>query len=332
MLVVVYVDDILVASKQQKSITELRQYLSRMFEIKDLGKIKYCLGIEFSQDDDGYTMRQKGYIKDVLDRYGMYECKTVSTPLDLSTKLKRNEEKSDDEGKNLPYRELIGAMMYLAMCTRPDIAHTVSYLGQYNSCYDKTHWTAAKRVLRYLKGTMDVGLKFRRTTEPLTGYVDADWANCLDDRRSYTGYAFILSGTTISWESRKQRTVALSSTEAEYMALTEAAKEAIYLQRFLKELGFDELTKVKVYCDNNGARKLAENPIFHHRTKHIDVRHHFIREVLEDGLLEVTYCATEDMAADILTKGLSGPKTKRCLEILGVEDVDKTSLHIEGKC
>lgn len=329
LIVTVYVDDMLVASRNEAKIIGVLNHLSKKFEVKNLGEIKYCLGIEFTRDDEGITMNQKGYVNDILDRFGMLEAKPVATPLDLGTKLTRNEEHPGAEEENLPYRELVGALMYLAVCSRPDLAYAVSYLSQYSTCYNKTHWVAAKRVLRYLKGTADVGLRFLKSTESLTGFVDADWANCLDDRRSYTGYAFILGGGPISWESRKQRTVALSSTEAEYMALTEATKEAMYLRQFLIELGFENLANVRVFNDNNGALKLSENPVFHQRTKHINVRHHFVRDVVKSGLLKVEHISTDDMAADVLTKGLSGPKHVKCLKKLGMEGIRS---HLEGKC
>lgn len=169
-------------------------------------------------------------------------------------------------------------LTYLATCTRPDIAFAVSHLSQFNNCFDETHWKAAKRVLRYLKGTSNVGLSFGRTKEHLSCYTDADLPNNLDDRHSYTGYIFILNGCPVSWESKKQRTTALSSTKAEYMAISDAVKEAVYLRRFIDGLGFELPTKLKIFNDNNGARKLAENPVFHARTKHIDVRHHYVRK------------------------------------------------------
>ncbi|XP_067207870.1 uncharacterized protein [Linepithema humile] len=147
-------------------------------------------------------MNQRGYLNDILSRFGMSESKSVKTPLDVGVKLKRNEDITQQD-VNLPYRELVGALMYLAVCTRPDIAHAVSYLSQYNNCYDSSHWSVAKRVLRYLRGTRDIGLSFGRNTHPLVDYVDADWANCIDDRKSYTGFAFVLAGCPVTWESRK---------------------------------------------------------------------------------------------------------------------------------
>ncbi|GAB1867410.1 Reverse transcriptase Ty1/copia-type domain-containing protein [Camponotus japonicus] len=320
LLVAIYVDDLLVVSWNDTLIAGLAKYLSKKFEVRDLGRAKYCLGIEFSHEESGIKMNQKGYINDILKRFGMVDSRPVSTPIDLGLKLKRIETQTAEE-RNLPYRKLIGSLMYLAICTRPDIAYAVSYLSQYNSCFNKTHWVAAKRILRYLKGTSDLGLHFRKDSNSLKGYCDADWGNCLEDRRSYTGYVFVLAGSPIAWESRKQRTVALSSTEAEYMAMTEATKEAICTRKFLIELNFDTLADVTVLSDNNGAQKLAENPMFHNRTKHIDIRHHFVREALENDLLKIQHVSTNDMAADILTKGLSRPKHLKCIEQLGLDGI-----------
>lgn len=322
LLIAVYVDDILVASQNKDKIATFGQHLSNAFAITDLGATKYCLGMEFVQRKDEIEICQTGYIRDILDRFGMSESKIVSTPLNPGTKLNKDEEEQSSENQGLPYRELIGALMYLAVCTRPDIAYSVSYLSQFNNCFQTCHWIAAKRVLRYLQGTRNTGLRFRKTGRTLEGYVDADWANCPYDRKSYTGYAFTLGGCPISWETRKQRTVALSSTEAEYMALAEAAKEAVYLRRLLCSIGFEALARVRILCDNNGARKLAENPVFHNRSKHIDVRHHYVREVLERGELKIIYTSTDEMTADILTKGLPRQKHLRCMKLLGLASVE----------
>lgn len=263
-------------------------------------------------------MHQKGYIRDLLERFGMIDSKPVNTPMDVNVKLTKLEQDPSIEEKRLPFRELIGALMYLSVATRPDIAHAVSALSQFNTCFGQIHWTAAKRVLRYLKGSADLGLIFGPKTESIKGYVDSDWANCQIDRRSYTGYVFILSNGPISWESKKQRTVALSSTEAEYMGLAEAAKEAIYIGNFLKEMEFENLTDVRVLNDNMGAQRLSENPVFHARSKHIDTRHHFVRETLLTKQLKLEHISTDDMIADMMTKGLPRPKHRHCLEMIGL--------------
>lgn len=175
-------------------------------------------------------------------------------------------------------------------------------------------------MLRYLRGTSDNGLKYHKTGKQLEGFVDADWGADIDHRRSYTGYFFQLAGAAISWESRKQRTVALSSTEAEYNALSEAAKEAVYLRNFLEEAGFNNLVadKTIIYCDNQSARELMRNPVFHSRTKHIDIKCHYVRQVFAEGCIDVKYISTTDMIADVLTKGLSKIGHEKCIQGLGV--------------
>lgn len=249
----------------------------------------------------------------------MSEANPVSTPMDVGTQLVKGEKTEDGSSSNLPYRELIGSLMYIAIGTRPDIAHSVSVLSQFNDCFDDSHWVAAKRVLRYLKGTACVGLCFRRSSSDcIEGYVDANWGSCLIDRRSYTGYIFLLAGSAISWESRKQRTVALSSREAEYMGITEAVKESIYLQGFLSELGFLEPGSIKLWNDNQGACMLAKNAVYHQRSKHIDIRYHFIREALGTDKLQLGHKSTSEVAADILTKGLQTAKHNRCISLIGV--------------
>ena len=229
----------------------------------------------------------------------------------------KREVRSDEE-LQLPYRELVGALTYLASTTRPDIASAASYLGQYNSCFGREHWTAAKRVLRYLKGTASLGLAYGSAVGPLRAFVNADWGSCVDDRRSYTGYIFLLNGAPLSWDARKQRTVALSTTEAEYMALSDCVKEALYWQRFVRELGFDELAELVVLCDNRSSLRLAENPVLHSRSKHIDIRHHFVRDALRDKKIGLEYVATEGQVADFLTKGLPKPKHLWCVDFSGL--------------
>ncbi|KYN08004.1 Copia protein [Cyphomyrmex costatus] len=218
--------------------------------------------------------------------------------------------------------------MYIAQGTRPDIAYAVSALSQFNSCYTMAHWSCAKRVLRYLKGTLDHGLTFTKSGKNLTGYVDADWGNCSLDRRSYTGTAFLLANAAISWEAKKQRTVALSSTEAEYTALSEAAREAIYLSGFLKEVGMTSFAKVLLHNDNQSAGKLAVNPVYHSRSKHIDIKCHFIRQAFTEHEIELTYTPTEEMRADVLTKALPSAKHHFCVDGIGIKVIDISRIRI----
>ena len=332
-LIAIYVDDIIIASRSVSGIEKLKASLAQEFDVKDLGEINYCLGIEFSRSGNGIALYQSGYVRDVLDRFGMTESNAVKTPMDSNVKLVKPDKDVASKTTEMPYRELIGALMYLAVSTRPDIAFAVSSLSQFNDCCNETHWTAAKRVLRYLKGTMSMGILFKPTTDPLKCFVDSDWASCLNDRRSYTGFTTILSSGPVSWEAKKQRTVALSSTEAEYMGLAEAAEECIYFRGFLTELGFRDLANVVILNDNLGAQKLAENPSFHARSKHIDVTHHFILEALKDKKFIVKHVSTEDMTADIFTKGLPRLKHEKCIELLGMcSRIDLNRPCLEGEC
>ncbi|GBN59582.1 Retrovirus-related Pol polyprotein from transposon TNT 1-94 [Araneus ventricosus] len=329
LIVIIYVDDLICCTTNVNLYLEFKNFLSNGFAIKDLGKLSFCLGIEFSQNvkNGQITMSQSKYIENVLEKFNMQDAKTVKTPLDPSVKLTKEmcpkTEAEKAEMSLYPYRSLIGSLMYLAICTRPDICHTVSYLSQFNENAGMPHWTAAKRVLKYLKGTKNRGLTFRPTKKPLVGYADADWASDITDRKSYSGCVLKFADGAISWESKKQHCVALSSTEAEYIALSECAKEIVYLRRFLNELyeSVDE-TPTVLFSDSQAAQKLVQNPIFHSRTKHIDIRCHYIREVYERGEIKIHYIPTDKMAADILTKTLTFQKHDNCCKLIGVNVIN----------
>lgn len=325
----IYVDDIIIASKNRDRIIEIKSSLMSSFEMKDLGKIKRCLGIEFVKTENGIAMSQSHYVQEILERFGMENAKPVATPCDPSVKLTRSTNATEASMGRYPYQELIGSLMYLAVCTRPDVSFVVSSLSQFNTCYSDEHWTAAKRVLRYLKGTASLGIHFSNKLSDLQGFADADWGSCSEDRRSYSGFVFTMGNGPVSWESKKQRTVALSTTEAEYMALTEATKESIHIARFLNEIGIRKRSPVPILNDNQGAQKLAKNPLFHSRTKHIDIRHHFIREAVKNGDVELRYLATEEMPADVLTKGLPRAKHEFCLDRMCIKIVNESKGRLD---
>lgn len=316
-IVALYVDDFFVFSADCNEINFLENYLNSKFKIKNLGEAKQCLGIRINRDYDKecITIDQELYINDLLKRFGMVDSKIVSTPLDSSINLSNVEGEICDS--KIPYQELIGSLMYLAVMTRPDIAHAVSLLSQYNNCYTKIHWQCAKRLLRYLKGTKHFSMKFCKENSKLIGYADADWGSSKHDRKSFTGYVFKFSGGSVSWKSCKQRTVALSTTEAEYMALCEAAKDAIYLRNLLCEIT-GKLDCIDIYNDNQSAQKLASNPVFHDRSKHIDIRYHFLRNAVSENMINLKYMSTEEMVADILTKPLQNVKNSKFVNYLGL--------------
>lgn len=314
LVVAVFVDDFFILSNSDTLKSEFKDELKQNFTIKDLGPVKDCLGMRVSQSNGRITLDQTHYIEKLIDKYNMTDAITVATPMEPGLKLTLPKE---DEEIEVPYRELIGSLMYIAIGTRPDIAHTVSYLSQFNTHYGGVHWKAAKRTLRYLKGTKDFKLHFQKGQSETKGYADADYGNSVIDRRSFTGYVFMLSGGPISWEARKQRTVALSTTEAEYMSLAEACKEAIYLKTLISEV-FAVSHPIIIHSDNQSSIKLAHNSTYHARTKHIDIKHHFIRDALAHHDLSVKFIPTHDMIADILTKPLPKLKHCKCTKSLGL--------------
>lgn len=253
----------------------------------------------------------------------MTGAKLVSVPFasqfKLSTDMSPKTDKEMEQMSNVPYSSAIGSIKYAMVCTRPEISHVVSVVSRYMACPGKEHWQAVKWILRYLKGTANVGLTFSKVklSESVVGYVDSDYAGDLDKRRSLTGYVFTLSGSVISWKATLQSVVSLSTTEAEYMAITEAVKEAIWLQGLVSDLGLDQ-KKTLVFYDSQSAIHLTKNQMFHERTKHIDVKHHFIRDIVSKGLVDVKKVSTHDNPADMITKAVPTNKFRHCLDLIGV--------------
>ena len=239
----------------------------------------------------------------MLQRYQMEDCKPVDTPMAFG----RTEDSSMQlEEKNAQlFRSILGSLMYVMVCTRPDIGFAVSSLSKHMNNPQHQHLVAAKRVLRYLKGTRTTGLQYSGGTDMnLTGYSDADWAGDVTSRRSISGYIFICNGSAISWKSSLQATVALSTAEAEYMALSSATQEAIFLRQLLQELHCEQKFPTMIYKDNQSCIHISRNKVSNGRTKHIDIKYNFTRERIEKGEVQVQYLCTDEMLADILTKPL----------------------------
>lgn len=235
--------------------------------MKDLGPVSDILGINIERDQPTGSIRlnQRKYVCDLFEKFGMSSSKTVTTPLELNIKLtkesKPTTKEERDEMKKIPYRELIGGLIYLANATRPDLTFAASALSRFCAEPGMVHWKLAKRVLRYLKGTLDYDITYSKENSELKGYVDSDWAGDIDDRKSCSGNVFVLAGGPISWEARKQKSVALSTMEAEYMALSDACKEAIYLRRSLEHMNLTNLvtSAITMFCDNQSAIQLSRN-------------------------------------------------------------------------
>ena len=320
-IVAVYVDDLIVIAKTTEEMQSLKQNLTTRFKMKDMGKLHYCLGINIEQDEKQKClwMHQQQYILKLIEKYGLSEAKTVPTPADPSSKLKKDDGASKDVDKN-EYQSMVGSLLYAAIATRPDIAQAVGVVSKFNSKPSQAHLTAVKRILRYLKGTTDLALKYQQSENcRLIGYSDADWAGDQDDRHSTTGNLFVMAGGPISWLSKKQAVVALSTSEAEYVALSAATQEAVWLRRLLTSLKAIPNGPTVLMEDNQGAIAIAKNPIAHARTKHIDIRYHYIRETVQEGFVELHYCPTEKMIADILTKPLPRGRFETLREDMGMK-------------
>ena len=321
--IALYVDDLLIAGDNEKDIATIKQRLSERFDMKDLGIARKFLGMEIEYGKDGsIKIHQNQYIQQLLTRQGMQDCTPVTTPMDTSVKLTKT---VDDDVPADPkeYASIVGGLMFAACVTRPDIMCAVGQLSQFLNNPSSKHLLAVKRVLRYLQGTSSYGITYRPPPLRLQGYSDADWAGDLDTRRSTTGYVVMLNNGAIVWQSRRQPTVALSTMESEYMALTEAAKELKWIKTLLAELGYSNGDSIDepptdLFSDNQSAIALAKNPVSHARAKHIDLRHHFVREAIQDKIIWVQYIPTTEMTADSLTKALGREKHAKCTARMGM--------------
>ena len=280
-ILLLYVDHMLVVGPNKDRIQELKAQLAREFDMKDLGPANKILGMKINRDrkDRKIWLSQKNYLRKVLRRFNMQDCKPISTPLPINCKLSSGMSPSSEaermEMSRVPYASAVGSLMYAMICTRPDIAQAVGVVSRFMADPDREHWNVVKRILRYVKGASNVALCFGGSEFVVRGYVDSDFAGDLDKRKSTTGYVFTLAGGAVSWLSKLQTVVALSTTEAEYMAATQACKEAVWIQRLMEELSHKQ-ERTTLYCDNQSALHIARNPAFHSKTKHIGIQYHFV--------------------------------------------------------
>jgi len=319
MYILVYVDDIIVASSSPEGTRALLQDLKSEFALKDLGELHYFLGIEVSKVNDGIILSQGKYAGDLLKRTGMQSCKPIDTPMAASEKLSLHEGTPLSMGDATRYRSVVGALQYLTL-TRPDISFAVNKVCQYLHSPTSTHWTAVKRILRYIRSSMSLGLRITKSSSRLvSGFTDADWAGCVDDRRSTGGFAIFFGSNLVSWSARKQATVSRSSTESEYKSMANATAEIMWIQSLLKELGVRSSPTARLWCDNLGATYLSANPVFHARTKHIEIDYHFVRERVAQKLLDIKLIGTNDQVADGFTKPLTAYKLQELKHNLNLD-------------
>ena len=315
--ILVYVDDMLLAGSNDKVLDGIETALKKKFDVHDKGDASVFVGMEIKRDRAAgtLTISQRRMTAELVTKYGMDNAASKYAPLPSDTKLSASEGELLDKSVS-PYCELVGSLLYIAVCSRPDITQAVGALSRYMAKPTTVHWNLARGVVQYLGTTVDYGITFGGGTG-LLGYCDSDFAGDKDTRRSTTGYVFVFNGGAISWSSRLQPTVAVSTAEAEYMSAGAAVKEALWLRKLMSDLQIP-VSPVNILCDNQAALALLKNPITSARSKHIDVLHHFARERVARKEVEFSYCESAKMVADCMTKPLSKEKIKACCSGMGM--------------
>lgn len=316
---IIYVDDMIVTGDDYEGISSLQNHLASEFEMKQLGDLKYFLGIEVARSKHGIFLSQRKYTMDLLSETGMLGCKPADTPMEQNHKyFLCSSAVSTDKGR---YQRLVGRLIYLTH-TRPDIAYAVNVVSQFMHDPRKPHMDAVERILRYLKSTPGKGILFSNHGHlKVEGYTDADWAGSADNRRSTSGYLTFVGGNLVTWRSKKQPVVARSSAEAEFRGMAFGLCELLWLKNLLKELGFGQNEAMKLHCDNTSAIEIAHNPVQHDRTKHVEIDRHFIKEKLEAGIITFPFVRSEHQLADVLTKAVAGSVLDDSIVKLGMCDI-----------
>ena len=321
LLVQIYVDDIIFGSTNESLCSEFSKVMQGEFEMSMMGKLNFFLGLQIKQTKLGIFVHQSKYCKELLKKFEMDGCKAINTPMGSNTYMDK-----DEAGKPIDitkYRGMIGSLLYLT-ASRPDIMFSVCLCARYQSCPKESHLVAVKRILKYLKGTSNVGLWYPKNTMcDLVGYSDSDFAGCKTERKSTSGTCHILGNALVSWSCKKQACVALSTAEAEYIAAGSCCAQILWLKQQLSDYGLG-LGCIPIRCDNTSAINLTKNPIMHSRTKHIDIRHHFLRDHVQKGEVKLEFVDTHDQLADIFTKPLAREPFFKIRRELGILDENDT--------
>jgi len=323
LLVGVYVDDLINSGPSVDEIRKFKSEMMKKFRMSDLGLLSYYLGIEVKQGEGHITLSQGAYALKILEGAGMKNCNSCDTPMEC--RLKLSKKKDGDAVDPTAYRSIIGSLRYIVN-TRPDLAYAVGVVSRYMEAPGKEHWAAVKRILRYLKGTTGYGYRYEKGAElkpMLLGFSDSDFAGDVEDRKSTMGVVYFLGNSLVTWSSQKQKTVALSSCEAEYVAAAAAACQGVWLSRLITAMMGTKEAPVKLLMDNMSAIALSRNLVHHDRSKHIDTKFHFIRECIEEGKVEVDHVGTAGQLADIFTKSLGRVRFVELRSALGVVQVQQ---------
>lgn len=316
--VLVYVDDLIISGSSAAAMTEFKGYLSSCFHMKDLGVLKYFLGIEVARNATGFYLCQRKYTLDIINKTGLLGGKPALFPLEQNHKLALSTPFLSNPQQ---YRRLIGRLIYLAV-TRPDLTFSVHTLAQFMQTPREDHWTAALRVVRYLKSTSGQGILLRSDNNfQITGWCDSDWASCPLTRRSVTGYFDQLGDSPISWKTWKQPAVSRSSAEADYRAMAFLTQELVWLKRLLKDFGISHDQPMIMYCDSKAAIHISNNPVFHECTKHIEIDCHYVRDEIQADTIVTKYVSTHSQLADIFTKALGSNDFITFLDKLGIQNL-----------
>ena len=316
-------DDMVISSNTIESINWVKGEFKKWFKVSDLGEIKWLLGLEVKHNKAAHTLSisQSAYVDKLVEHFGLNDANTISTPFEPGTTLSTDQSPSTPRQtanmQNVPYKELVGSVAWSALATRPDISFPSLTLSQFMQNPGRTHWEAGKHVVHYLKGTCDYALNLTDLDEGIIAYVDADWGS-QHHQHSISGHIVSLAGMPIVWGSKKQSIVMLSLTEAEYVAMTNTLKDILWLRNLVAEICAPITTPTPLHCDNQGAIALTHNNKFHPRMKHINICYHFIREAVQNDHILLSYCPTDAMVADVLTKALPRSKLPRFIEMLGL--------------
>ncbi|GKA34368.1 putative RNA-directed DNA polymerase [Tanacetum coccineum] len=316
---IVYVDDMVVTGNDKEEMVKLQRVLSTEFELKDLGSLKYFLGIEVARSKQGISMSQRKYVLDLLAETGMLNCRPVDTPIETNHHLEIVPNQTPANRDR--YQKLVGKLIYLSH-TRPDIAYAVSVVSRFMHAPSKRHMNAVYRILRYLKSSPGKGLFFGKNQDhQVSGFTDADWAGDRSDGKSTSGYFTFVGGNLVTWRSKKQKVVSRSSAEAEFRGMVHGVCELLWIKRILRDLWISLMSPMKLQCDNESAVKIAHNPVQHDRTKHVEIDRHFIKDHLERKTVELPHVNTKEQLADMLTKAVCGRVFHSSLDKLGMIDI-----------